>query len=200
MLSELLETLSERAAKRTAEYAGIVRQLAAGTKVRPEVIEAAMEGAGKSPADLAADVERIEKRRVAAAIVAGSEDLRREREAIEERIRAADAELALANERHAQTTGPLIVRSNAIRDALSQSEAAKRELQATCDDSIATERADVRRKLDRLVPHVAELRRQANGVERINAEHARAALPAAESEVAALHARLAELDALALQP
>ena len=137
-LSTIIDSIfnkhKKRQAAHAADFRGIVIQIADGREPDADRVDAVLHDAGKSLDDLRQAVEQLQHRRQLRENWDRLPGVAAEREDIEKQLAAAQEALDDAEQRHAETTNPLIARLNQIRDAMMAADAAKRELANTCTD------------------------------------------------------------------
>lgn len=163
-LTTLLEKIAgrhqERQQSRKADYRSLVTAIADGKEPDPELVDQILADSSKSLDDLRTAVELLTKRRELRRAVDQQPKLQMEREQIDKQIQRADAELTAAEQRHQETTYPLLCRRDEIRDAMMEADRAKRELERTCaDEDLLAELASVGTTLANLRNQVGELER-----------------------------------------
>lgn len=114
MLTELFSDLEARRRRCDAECWAIAHKLAAGKKVAPAAVERLLADTGETPADMRATVELLQQRRQWFD-TASAAALEQDRTAAKERIAAEDRKSTAAEQAHADATGPLNARLDAIR-------------------------------------------------------------------------------------
>lgn len=117
---------------------------------------------GKSPAELQAAVELIQRRRKWHEIISAEPALEKKRAAIKDRIAAEDRKLASAEKAHADATGPMYVRVEFIKAHSSDASDARRLLIETCPyPELKDELGALQERLNEQRDRLAALRRQA---------------------------------------
>jgi hypothetical protein len=142
MLQDLLTKTRELAGKKTAAaedaYRRLVRRLAGGgEEVAPEQVVRDLEKWGKDVGQFQADVERTARRLELRAKFDQLPDLERKRAAIAAAVREAEARytaaIAAAGAAHGAAMGELSGPEREVAAAIAAGEAARRELEETCD-------------------------------------------------------------------
>ena len=229
MLTELLSELETRKKHREADFWATVRKLAAGEKVAPVAVERLLADSGKTPADLKAAVELMQRRRQWSELVTGATTLEQEQSAVRQRIAAEDRKLEEAERAHTDATVPLQARLGAIQTALREAGEARQRLMDSCPYAdLKAELADVTGRIAALRTRAYELRRTADECataarsdleqaevfhasdaalwrerserHRRQAEAAQAELPGVEQEIAKLEREEAELRERMVKP
>lgn len=160
LLDKIAGRHQERQQSRKADYRSLVTAIADGKEPDPELVDQILSDSGKSLDDLRTAVELLTKRRELRHAVDQQPKLLKEREQIDRQIQKANADLAAAEQRHQEATHPLLCRRDEIRDAMLESERAKRELERTCtDEDLLAELASTAVKLANLRNQAAELER-----------------------------------------
>jgi hypothetical protein len=146
-MSELRQTLAELAdveAKATAAYRELVRCLAHNKKPpKPQATPATLAAVHKSAADLDADVRRELDRERRAALFAKQPAIDRERQAVAEQVRVADAALAAAHAQHAALVQPLAFRLEELHRQAMEIEAQRVEQKRTADPALHARAKDI---------------------------------------------------------
>jgi len=138
-------------------------KLAADERVTPMAVERMLAECGKSPAELQAAVELIQRRRKWNEIISAEPALEKERAAIKDRIAAEDRRLASAKQVHADATGPMYVQLEFIKAHVSDASDARRLLIQTCPyPELKDELSALQEHLNEQRERVAALKRQAD--------------------------------------
>lgn len=176
----------QRAEQKLGRYRELVAAIASGSEPSPTEIEQLLTETQKSVDDLRRDVEKLQHRSKLKASVASIPEYEAERRAIEDQIAAADKKLAEAESHHDETVRPLHLRRREIDQSISDGEAARRELVASCDDAdLRRELADIDLQLQRLGAQNHELKDRAGRFDRMAAyEHEAAGYELIKSEAA----------------
>ncbi|HAN97030.1 MAG TPA: hypothetical protein DCQ98_06160 [Planctomycetaceae bacterium] len=132
----------QRAEQKRGHYRELVAAIASGSEPSPTEIEQLLTETQKSVDDLRRDVEKQQHRAKLKASVASIPGFEAERAAIDAQIAAADKKLAESESQHEETVHPLHLRRREVDQAISDGEAARRELVSSCED------ADLRRELE----------------------------------------------------
>lgn len=165
-MKELLSELESRRKSRQSEFWTIAHKLAAEERVTPAAVERVLAESGKSPAELQAAVELIQRRRKWHEIISAEPALEKERAAIKDRVAVEDRKLAAAEQAHADTTGPMYVRLEFIRAHVSDASGARRLLIQTCPYAeIKAELIGLQEQLNEQRDRLAALKRQAGRAE-----------------------------------
>lgn len=210
-MSAILEklTAAERARESVAReaYCDLVQQIASDTALQPLCdVQEILSAAGKSTAELSADVSKATHRNELRAKVAEAEAAAVERQQLLEQIEATTATLEAAKRGYDATVRPLQLRLAEINQLAMEAAAAKRELVTQCadDDLLAREQSN-RNSLQRLDAMIREQRglvcRVKSNLDQLVRADADAAETAAkrerwEAETAKLDAMRAEQAAL----
>lgn len=142
IINAVRDRLTARATAATGTYRGLVYALADGKQVKPDLVLQTLEGAGKSPEALEADVKALLRRRELQARRKELPSFARDREATEAQLAQAERELAAAQARHAQEVPPLQDRLMALELAERNIRGTFGELVAGCDDPQLLARRD----------------------------------------------------------
>jgi chromosome segregation ATPase len=197
-----------------ADYRELVAKIADGQEPDADQVDYVLHDAGKSLEDLREAVERLHARRRLRELVDALSGLAAERARIEKQIKAADAALEAAEDKHATTTNPLLARLRQIKDDTWAGEQATGQLHATCDDptlleqlaEVQTRMADARHDGHRLRTLVDDWRARARneaaltdrakrivgGTEQVEEHQSR--MKEAEKRVAMCQAELAKVE------
>ncbi|MCC6653331.1 MAG: hypothetical protein IT348_19425 [Candidatus Eisenbacteria bacterium] len=130
-LSELIDALRGRREARTAGFHETARRLAAGESLKPEHVERVLDASGRSAEQLAAEVERLERRIRLRGEIAEIVRCEGERPEVLERIQRADDVLAKARAAHAQAVGPLLARLRVLNSAQDRISSLETELRSS---------------------------------------------------------------------
>jgi predicted nucleic acid-binding Zn-ribbon protein len=125
----------EREHARQIDFRTIVIQIADGREPDADHVDRVLRDTDKTLDDLRQEVEHLQRRRELRDRVDQVPVLAAERKEIEKQLEAANQALDDAEEKHTETTEPLITRLSEIRDATIGADAAKRELVGTCTDA-----------------------------------------------------------------
>ncbi len=162
MLKELLNELESRRKCRQSEFWAIAHKLAGDERVTPAAVERVLAECGKSPAELQAAVELIQRRRKWHEIISAEPALLKEQTGLKDRIAAEDKKLASAEQAHADTTGPMYVRLEFIKAHVSDASDARRLLMQTCPYAeLKAELGATQERLNEQRDRLAALMRQA---------------------------------------
>jgi len=174
----------QRAEQKLGRYRELVAAIASGSEPSPTEIEQLLNETQKSVDDLRRDVEKLQHRSRLKASVASIPGFEAERRAIDDQIAAADRKLAEAESLHEETIHPLHLRRREIDQAISDGEAARRELVSSCDDAdLRRELIDIDLQLQRLGTQNHELKDRAGRFDRMAAyEHEAAGYELIKSE------------------
>ncbi|MGE0480364.1 MAG: hypothetical protein AB7Q17_07825 [Phycisphaerae bacterium] len=108
-------------------------------------------------------MELIQQRRQWHAIISTEPALEKERAAIKDRIAAEDRKLAMAEQAHADATGPMYARLDFIKAHVSDASDARRRLMETCPYAeLKAELAATQERLNEQRNRLAALKRQAD--------------------------------------
>jgi hypothetical protein len=149
-------------AKAQDDFRKLADRLAAEGGKEPSEAEvtAALAAAGKTIGELREAVQLTRKRRELQSKLAASEGAEKEIDGLREKIRAADAELDAAEQKHAETVFPLDARLREIAAAGAAATAARNELLRTCpDERLVAREAELRREMNELDNRRKELER-----------------------------------------
>ena len=176
----------QRAEQKLGRYRELVAAIASGSEPSPTEIEQLLTETQKSVDDLRRDVEKLQYRSALKASVAAIPGFEAERRAIDDQIAAADRKLAEAECQHEETIHPLHLRRREIDQAISDGEAARRELVSSCEDAdLRRELADIDLQLQRAGESIRELKDRAGRFDRMAAnEHEAAGYELIKSEAA----------------
>jgi chromosome segregation ATPase len=115
--------------------------------------------AGRSLEELRAAVEVYRRRIALKAKLDAAPGLRARRQELEKQIRQADAALAAAEKRHAETVAPLRAQIDVLQQQIQEAEQARLELARTCpDEALRDQKADVQRQITETQNRLARVR------------------------------------------
>ncbi len=139
----------ERQQARKADFKSLVQSVANGHEPDPDEVERVLAETGKTLEDLRHAVELFLKRRARKKAVDQQSKLEREREQLEKQLIQANNTLTAAEQKHKETTDPLLGQRDCIRDQMLEIDRAKSELARTCDDQdLLNELAKTERQLN----------------------------------------------------
>lgn len=158
-LMEIKHALTTRKAARTASFLGCAKEIARGKEVPVEVIERALEAAGKTAAELEAAVRLFERRIALAATIEAAADADAGLAGATAAIEKADAALRKAEEAHARAVEPHLTSIAELEAARRAAADARNELARTCPyDELNARAAAVADELGKLRTRAYELR------------------------------------------
>lgn len=128
----------ERERASLSEFDALVKQICDGKQPSEDAVDAALRIAGKSLEDLAAAVERLNRRRTWAATIAKSVGVDTALAALNDRQAKADKALEEATLQHAREVNPIIAERQKLAALESAAMDARRELQATANPDLKT--------------------------------------------------------------
>jgi len=135
-LMKLLDRIAgkqhERQESRNADYRKLVAQIADGEDPDPGFVDHVLTDNQKTIDDLRQAVELLLHRRELRETREKAATLAKDRERIEKEIAEADQLLEQAETQHEETTAPLYARIEAIKQASTEADRARRELWETC--------------------------------------------------------------------
>lgn len=162
LLSKVRKVQSDRRAEIVASYAGLKAAVADGEEPDPETVARILDEAGKTPEDLAADVEHLLARRKKQEALAGEADARERRRALQAQRDRIEAEFEEARRVYDRAMQENFRDAQAADSDLRRIEEAKQWLATNCRDpqiveplaaareekaKLGQERADLRVKL-----------------------------------------------------
>lgn len=159
-LLEILKTkLAADQRDAQSQYAELVRRLAEGCggpseKAAREILERA----GKTPADLESDVNRLDERLSLAAELAHLAGLQQQVGALEEEIRRHDTKLHEAQSEHSAAVGPLVNRLRGMRDQLRSEGAVRQRLRDTAPEAMRARWSGLQQEISKADRRAASLR------------------------------------------
>ena len=135
-LTKLLDRIAgkqqERQQSRDADYRKLVAQIADGEDPDPDFVDHVLTDNQKTIDDLRQAVELLLHRRGLRATWEKAATMAKDRNGIEQQIAEADQLLEQAETQHEETTAPLYARIEAIKQASTDADRARRELWETC--------------------------------------------------------------------
>lgn len=134
-LSTLIEKVTGKQRGFQIDYHSLVRRVADGKELDPELVARALQDAGKTTDDLQRAVDLVQRRRDWCKAIDHAQAMEKDRAAVRRQIDEADRALAEAERLHTETTNPLYWQLEDMTRASREGEEAKRQLQATCSDS-----------------------------------------------------------------
>lgn len=148
-MKELFGELESRWKNRETEFWATARKVAEGERVTSVAVERVLADGGKTPADLKATVELLQRRRQWHEIMSAESTLKKERAALRERIAAEDRKLAAAEKAHTEKTEPIYARLDSLKARVSDASDARRQLIETCPYAdLKAELAETQRRLN----------------------------------------------------
>jgi len=149
----------QRAQTAIATYRDLVAGIATGEEPNPAEVERLLPEAGMSLDDLRRDVEHFQHRMALKAAVAAMPAFEAERSTLEEKIAAANKLLEAAEKQHRETTRPLYLRLEEVKQGINQGTDATMQLVYTC------EAPDLRGEMDSLDAEYDRLSREIQDLE-----------------------------------
>ena len=163
-LTKLLDRIAgkqhERQQSRHADYRKLVAQIADGEDPDPDFVDHVLTDNQKTIDDLRQAVELLLHRRELRMTWEKAATMAKDREGIKRQIAEADQLLEQAETQHEETTAPLYARVEAIKQASTDADRARRELWETCAYP------ELRDELTRVSERLQVLHTQLAGIEK----------------------------------
>lgn len=160
LLQEVFGLRRKKEEAAAATFHELARQVADGAKVAAKDVDAKLVSLGKMPEDLAAAVERLQRRGTAFAAVKAARDVPAERDAIQAAVKAAEAEYgtvvdaAVAKLR--SVTHPAEARLRQLEKIERDGRTAESFLRDTADPAIAERIRELRQRADGVKQRIAD--------------------------------------------